>query len=85
MYTDARQDIVQETGFLPILLKNRPEKKELLPIDFCRLPVYYLYNGSGDIKFNFSTIPIIRLYFKKLSESSFEPEKKGVFFFNLSK
>jgi hypothetical protein len=39
--------IVEEAGFLAMLLKNRPEKKELLPIDFSGLCGYYLDNGSG--------------------------------------
>jgi glutathionylspermidine synthase len=39
--------IVEEAGFLAMLLKNQPEKKELLPIDFSGLSGYYLDNGSG--------------------------------------
>ena len=39
--------IVEEAGFLAMLLKNRHEKKELLPIDFSGLSGYYLDNGSG--------------------------------------
>jgi hypothetical protein len=38
---------VEEAGFLAMLLKNRPEKKELLPIYFSGLSGYYLDNGSG--------------------------------------
>jgi hypothetical protein len=33
--------IVEEAEFLAMLLKNRPEKKELLPIDFSGLSEYY--------------------------------------------
>ena len=39
--------IVEEAGFLAMLLKNRPEKKQLLPIDFSGLSGYYLNNESG--------------------------------------
>ena len=39
--------IVEEAEFLAMLLKNRPERKELLPIDFSGLSGYYLNNGSG--------------------------------------
>jgi hypothetical protein len=39
--------IVEEAGFLAMLLKNRPERKEILPIDFTGLSGYYLDNGSG--------------------------------------
>ncbi|TAE45648.1 MAG: hypothetical protein EAZ90_01570 [Oscillatoriales cyanobacterium] len=31
---------------------------------------YILDNGSGESNFNFATIPIIKLYFQKTSESS---------------
>jgi len=41
------KDIVEEAEFLAILLKNRPEKKKLLPIDFSGFSGYYLNNGSG--------------------------------------
>ena len=51
--------IVEEAGFLAMLLKNRPEKKELLPIDFSGFLRYIIGNGSGDIEFNFATTPII--------------------------
>ena len=51
--------IVEEAGFLAMLLKNRPEKKELLPIDFSGLCGYYLDNGSGGKKNIFGSIPII--------------------------
>ncbi|MFS8120728.1 MAG: 6-pyruvoyl trahydropterin synthase family protein, partial [Microcoleus sp.] len=56
--------------------KKIGKKKELLPIDFYRLSGYYLYNGSGELNFIFTTIPIIKLYFLKLSLSSCQPEKK---------
>ena len=39
--------LVEEAWFLAMLLKNRPERKELLPIDFSGLSGYYLNNGSG--------------------------------------
>jgi hypothetical protein len=39
--------ILEEAGFLAMLLTNRPEKKELLPIDISGLSGYYLDNGSG--------------------------------------
>jgi hypothetical protein len=64
-----------ETGF-----QNPPEKKELLPIDFSGVLGYILDNGSGDLNFNFGTIPIIKLYLQKLPQSSSQPEKKGGFF-----
>jgi hypothetical protein len=38
---------VEEAGFLALLLKNLPDKKELLPIDFSGLSGYYLNNGGG--------------------------------------
>jgi len=38
---------VEEAGFLPMLLKNRPEKKQLLPIAFSGLSGYYLNNEIG--------------------------------------
>ena len=54
--------LLKKPGFC-LLLKNFSLKKELLPIDFYRLLGYYLGNGSGNIKLNFATIPIIKLYF----------------------
>jgi hypothetical protein len=41
------KSIVDEAGFLAMLLKNRSEKKELLPIDFSGFSEYYLDKGSG--------------------------------------